>query len=145
MLPDRVHQIMVHDAGPSAWLAVNQAAIARHPHLPVHTGVRQHSIGKACKAEQRQLRIIKLLAAEFLALFRMRIDENGGMPGSAQHGGGSGTCEPGADNGHISFQHIHAAASLENSWSERTRRNSASDCLILLFSARPARQKGATG
>ncbi len=92
---------MIHDARPAAWLAVHQPAITHHPDLPINTGMRQHIIGESREAEQRQLGLIKLLAAEFRALFHMRFNEHRIMPGPAEHGRSGGPGKPAADDGHI--------------------------------------------
>ena len=139
LLPHRIHQIVVHDARPSARLAVNQPAIAHHPDLAVDAGLRQHLIGKSGETQQLQLGIVQLLAAEFRALRHVGFNEQRVMPGLAKHGGSSGSGQPAADNGHICGQSVHATT-----WAmDRTARSSVSDFLILPFRARPARQSGA--
>ena len=110
LLSHRIHQIMIHDASPAAGLAVNQPAITHHPDLPIDASMRHYIISKSRKTEQRQLGLIKFLAAEFRPLFHVRIDEHRIMPGPAEHGRGGGAGKPAADNGHICCQAFHAAA-----------------------------------
>lgn len=139
----RVDEVLVANAPLVAHALFDDAAHAHHPIEAVEGGGAANRVVQPRLLEDAHLAAVDLFAAEFRPVGRSRIDKNGIMAGTAQHGGGDRAGKTGADDHDFCLSHLDVPQNhFLNLWytcfaMERSRRNRFSASLTTV-KARPA-------